>query len=165
MSLDNIELSKQAIQLLFGKDLVEPVNKQTIIPHSFQIDSMGENKKNILFLINNPDNKFLPDDQMDMLSNLISACKLSMADIALVNYHHNPTKYTELASHFSPKKILIFGVSTSMLELPFTIPFFQIQSYDHQSYIIAPPLKNFVDNTDLKKELWECLKKLFLLNK
>lgn len=165
MSLDNIELSTRTIQLLFTKDLVETIKEQPVIQDPLKIDSLGENSRNILFLVNNTFNKFLPDDQMDMLSKLISACKLSMADIALVNYHQNPVNYKELAMHFSPQKILIFGVSTSMLDLPFTIPFFQIQSYNGQSYVIAPPLEDFVKNTDLKKELWACLKKLFLLSK
>lgn len=165
MSFDNIELSKQTVQLLFSKSLVESIKEQPVIQPSSKIDSLGKNKKNILFLVNDPGNKFLPDNQMDMLSNLISACNLSMDDIALVNYQKNSANYKELTKYFSPQKILIFGVSTAMLELPFTIPFFQIQLYNSQSYIIAPPLKNFIEHTELKKELWTCLKKLFLLSK
>ncbi|HEY5390715.1 MAG TPA: hypothetical protein VIJ57_01275, partial [Hanamia sp.] len=63
---------------------------------------------------------------------------------------------------FGSKKLLLFGVSSTQLELPFSIPFFQVQSFNDQLYMTAPPLKNFLNNKDLKKELWTSLQKLFL---
>ena len=159
MSLENIQLSKNTIQQLFAHGLVQTTAEP---PHKAGINSLGENQKNILFLVNSAQNKFLPDDEMDLLSNLISACKLSMADIALVNYFNHSADFSELTRHFKPEKILIFGITTSELKLPFTIPYFQIQSYNEQFYLTAPPLKDFLNNTQLKKELWNCLKKLFL---
>ncbi|MEO9022661.1 MAG: hypothetical protein ABI237_17315 [Ginsengibacter sp.] len=161
MSLDNIQLSKYAIQSLYSKSLVESTQTQPVKEISSKPDSLGENRKNILFLVNNSENKFLADDEMDLLFNLITACKLSMADIALVNYHTNRSNYKVLTSHFNPKKIFVFGVTTSELDLPFTIPFFQIQPYNQQLYVAGPPLKDFLNNVGLKKELWACLKKIF----
>ena len=164
MSLDNIQLSNHICQILFTDNLVEPLQAKdtdNYLPKTI-INSLGENKKNILFLVNNAQNKFLSDDEMDMLSNLITACKLSMADIALVNYHTHNLNYRELTNHFQPKKILIFGITTSALELPFAIPLFQIQQFQEQQYIIAPALSEFLNNKNLKKELWTCLQKLFL---
>lgn len=100
---------------------------------------------------------------MDLLSNLITACKLSMEDIALVNHFNATFNYHQLTDHFQSKKILMFGATTSELGLPFSIPFFQIQQFQQQLYITAPPLTDFLKNKDLKKHLWTCLQKLFLL--
>jgi hypothetical protein len=161
MSLDNIQLSKKTIQQLFTHNLVQTTVEP---PQKAEISSLGENQKNILFVVNSAQNKFLPDDEMDLLSNLISACKLSMADIALVNYFNHSIDFSNLERHFKPEKILIFGITTSELKLPFTIPFFQIQSYNEQFYLTVPALKDFLHNIQLKKELWNCLKKLFLPN-
>ena len=165
MSLDNIQLSKKERQIIFTKNLVEirqergpnPVSKEN------EFKSLGGNQQQVLFLVKDSQNKFLPDDEMNLLSNLILACKLSMADIALVNTYNTSFNYMDLNHHFQPKKVLMFGINTSELELPFAIPFFQIQQFREQLYITSPPLKDFIHNKDLKKDLWICLQKLFLL--
>lgn len=165
MSLDNIQLSKKERQLIFTKNLVEirqergpnPVSKAN------ETKSLGGNQQQVLFLVKDSQNKFLPDDEMNLLSNLILACKLSMADIALVNIYDSSFNYMDLNKHFQPKKILIFGIHTSELELPFAIPFFQLQKFHEQLYMTSPPLKDYLNNKNLKKDLWTCLQKLFLL--
>lgn len=165
MSIDNIQLSKKECLILFAKNLVE--TKQDIglnpVSNEIKFNNLGENQQRILFLVKNSQNKFLPDDEMNLLSNLILACKLSIADIALVNTYNTSFNYMDLNHHFQPKKILMFGINTSELELPFAIPFFQIQQFQEQLYITSLPLKDFIHNKDLKKDLWICLQKLFLL--
>lgn len=164
MSIDTIRLSKNARKILFTKSLVEAAPAEELAGKETQdkINSLGGNKKNILFLVTDSQNKFLPDEQMDLLSNLITACKLTMADIALVNYYNCSFNYLQLSGYFQSKKILMFGIETSALQLPFTIPHFQIQHFQEQSYITAPSFNHFLNNKDLKKELWVCLQKLFL---
>ncbi|HEY5368901.1 MAG TPA: hypothetical protein VIJ75_07910 [Hanamia sp.] len=164
MSLDNIRLSKKERQLFFAKNLIETTQSNHLneISKEIEIKNLGENLQQILFLVTNSENQFLPDEEMNLLSNLILACKLSMADIALVNTYNTSFNYTELDHHFHPKKILMFGIPTSELGLPFTIPFFQIQQFREQLYVTSPPLKDYLNNKNLKKDLWECLQKLFL---
>ena len=164
MSLDTIQLSKNTLQILFPKSLVEvaPAGRSVDSGIQNKIESLGGNKKNILIRASDSHNKFLPDEQMDLLSNLITACKLTMADIALVNYYNCSFNYIQLLEHFQSKKILMFGIETSALQLPFTIPHFQIQPFQEQLFITAPPFGQFSNNKDLKKELWTCLQKLFL---
>jgi len=160
MNLDNIQLSHQICQNLFRETLIE-INEEKA-GKEIKISSLGENEQQILFLIKDADHKFLADEEMALLSNLIAACKLSMADIALVNFYFTPLTYSDFINHFHPKKILLFGVTTEELNLPFTIPFFQIQQFQQQLYLPAPSLKILLDNKDLKKELWISLQKLFL---
>jgi hypothetical protein len=164
MSLNNIQLSGITCQMLFEKTLVANTeNKAGIeISKEINISSLGENQQNILFLVNDKNHKFLPDDEMEMLSKLVSACKLSMADIALVNYHNNHYQFSQFNQYFQPKTILLFGISTTEIDLPFTIPFFQIQQFQQQLFLTAPPLNDFLENNNLKKELWMSLQKLFL---
>ena len=164
MSLDNIQLSGHTCSILFSHNLIEDSTSNTITDSKkkFEINSLGENQKKVLLLVNDPSCKFLPDEEMELLTNLIPACKLSMADIALVNFNWNKYNYQQFNSQFEPKKILIFGVTTLDIELPFDIPYFQVQPFHEQLYLTAPSLKDFINNTALKKELWKSLQKLFL---
>lgn len=164
MSLDDIQLSENTRRILFTKNLIEtsPSIKLNNDHDVHKINSLGGNEKNILFLVKDSENKFSGDEEMNLLSNLITACKLTMADIALVNVTNATMNYQQLSDQFQSKKILIFGIKTSELELPFAIPDFQVQAFQEQLYLTAPPLKQFLTNKDLKKELWICLQKLFL---
>jgi hypothetical protein len=164
MSLDNIELSGQSCEILFRRNLIaDSISEMTAdSQEKSEIRSLGDNQKQILFLVNNTSSGFLPDEEMELLTNLIIACKLSMADIALVNFNSNKKNYQDFNDQFNPKKILIFGIETNELKLPFTIPYFQIQPFHQQFYLTAPPLNEFLNNKNLKKELWVCLQKLFL---
>ena len=165
MSIDNIQLSGYLCQNMFPKSLVgeTATNNPGKVSEKIKIDSLGDNKENILFLVNNKEHKFLSDSEMKLLSDLILACRLSMIDVSVVNFHRNPgIGYQDLIAQFHPKKVLIFGVTPLELQLPFTIPFFQIQKFHEQTYLTNPSLEDFISNVKLKKELWNCLKKIFL---
>jgi hypothetical protein len=128
-----------------------------------EISSLGGNQKKILFLVNNAETKFLDNDEMTLLTNLITACQLSMEDITLVNYcNSDKLNYKDLINYFQSEKILLFGISATEMDLPFIIPNFQIQSYDKKLFMAAPALSEFINNKDLKKNLWVCLQKIFL---
>ena len=164
MGIDNIQLSGYLCQNLYNKSLIGEKHADNTVKTSekLKINVLGQNKSKVLFLVNNRDQKFVSDSEMELLSNLLSACKLSMADISFVNFQENTgIIYTDLIDYFHPKKILIFGISTSELQLPFTIPFFQIQQFHEQLYLTNPSLNQFLNNKELKIQLWNCLKKLF----
>ena len=164
MTIDNIHLSDFLCQNLFKNNLIgqEKVEKTSEISAKSKIHHLGLNQKSILFLVNNPDNKYLEDAEMEMLTNLLTACKLSVADIALVNYAHCfPVSYDELITEFNSEKLLVFGISTGELKLPFNVPDFQIQKFQQQTYLFNPSMKEVLNDVHLKKNLWNSLKKLF----
>lgn len=168
MSIDQIQLPAYLCRQMFSKSLLDKAipDGDAAAPEKIKLTALGENGRNILFLVNDTQNKFLAENEMKLLSDLLNACKISMEDIVLVNYDQNRSvNYRDLTEKFESKKILIFGVTAGELELPFTIPFFQIQKYQEQTYLICPALSDFSDNVSLKKELWNCLKKIFLTGK
>lgn len=165
MDLNNIQLTRPLCHNLFAKTLVEETNivgttKET---ETIKIISMGNNKKKIALVVNNKEYKYLSDAEMNLLFDLLGACKLTMADISLINYNNDQNiNYQDITEQLRCKTMLMFGVKTEELGLPFSVPFFQIQKFQEQTYLLTPPLDNFLDNIALKKQLWNCLKILFL---
>lgn len=167
MSLNDLQLPPHLYVSLFKNTLVDlqqeiflekPVN-------DVEIDFLGGNERKIVFIAKDAENKFLGDDQMKFVNDLLSACNLSMADIAFVNLYNKNIKYRDLVSKFSSQKILIFGIIAQELDLPFTIPFFQVQAFHGQTFLICPSLDEIRQDKDLKKQLWLSLKKIFNLQK
>lgn len=165
MSIDNIQLSPQLCKNLFTNQLVSEKLTIETAPtlQNSKVASLGGNLKRIVFLINNVENSFLSEPEMEMLTNLLTACKLTMEDVAMINFHQYPIlNYEKLLTDFEPKKILVFGVTAAQLELPFHVPHFQLQKFQQQIYFLSPSFEIFLTDIDLKKELWKGLQKLFL---
>src|SRR5665213_1379042 len=102
MSLDNIQLSGQTCEILFKHNLIAGTTSEIITDSLIksEIKSLGDNQKQILFLFSNSASAFLLEEEMELLTNLITACKLSMADIALVNFNSNKKKYENFNEQF-----------------------------------------------------------------
>ena len=165
MSIDNIQLSPQLCKNLFTNQLISEkltIETATTLQNS-KVASLGGNLKKIVFLINNVENSFLSEPEMEMLTNLLTACKLNMEDVAMINFNQYPNlNYEKLLADFQPKKILVFGVTAGQLGLPFYVPHFQLQKFQQQIYFLNPSFEIFLTDIDLKKELWKGLQKLFL---
>lgn len=123
--------------------------------------SLGGNKKGVLILVNQEAAPFLPDSELEFLSAVLSACQLSIADVAIVNLHHYPQPYTALLQQFSAKQVLLIGVTPQEVDLPFHFPHFQLQPFDGRTYLSAFPLRQMAQDRSLKMQLWGCLKKMF----
>lgn len=169
MSIDNIQLPVSLYQSLFKKNLVD-LQKKSISEKNHKkeagIDFLGGNEKKIAFVINNEQNSFLNDNELKFLSGLIDACNITMGDIAIVNFAHNKDiNYNDLLSRLASHKVLCFGVSAADIDLPFTIPYFQIQLFHEIQFIFCPGLEELQEDTNSKKQLWASLQKIFKIRR
>ena len=169
MDLNNIKLSPTLVADLYQSSLVE-MNEQPIVSFDSTPDEqtklkwLGENKKNVLVIVNHNDAVHLPDDDLNFLIGILGACKLGIADVAIVNLNnHKDLTYKELLAHFKSKTILLFGAEPTDLGLPLSFPNFQIQAFANSSFLSSPTLKQLEADKVLKSKLWVCLKKIFNL--
>lgn len=170
MSINNLELSPETVRILYRSSLV--ANTEALTPaeelpanekeKNIEIKKLGKNKKKIVFVVNNPKNTFADDEEMTLITNLLNACDLSLDDIALINYDKNKDATNRhINESFRPKIEIVFGVSCAQLQLPFNVPYFQTYEFDNCTYLFNPPLREFLSNSTLKRNLWQCLKTIF----
>lgn len=169
MSIDNIQLPAFLQKEFFKNKLVSKISKAANNLSSEEkvfVDFLGGNSKNIAFIVNNAENKFLNDDQLTFILNLVKACNISLDDIAVVNFaHHNTINYITLKNQLSCNKVLSFGVAPADLDLPFAIPFFQMQNFQETDYIFCPSIDEVHKDTNAKKKLWASLQKIFKIKR
>lgn len=153
MDLDHLELSGQLINKLYKTELVNLAFKDT--SSKDRVQYTGVNKKNILVGINasNPDKK----DQ-DLLNNLLAACKLTLNDIALVNFHGQQTSVQNAADELNISKVILFGIKP---EPGLTKKKYEIFNFNNMAFLIADELKDLHRDVEKKKQLWQCLRQLF----
>jgi hypothetical protein len=131
------------------------------------IKFLGSNRRHITLLVHAPASPFLPDNQLAFLTKILEACRMTLADVALVNNAATPITVTELKQLLQPKTILLFGLEPSAIRLPINFPTFKPLDYDGCTYLSAPDLEQLVSNTEesklLKSKLWVCLKRVFTI--
>ena len=125
--------------------------------------SLGENRKNVLILVDAADAVFLGDKDLELLTSILAACKLSLADVAIVNKHQHTIVYKELIGTFSSKVCLLFDIPPSAIDLPVDFPAYQVQPFAGCSFLYGPSLGEMQNDQELKKKLWVSLKRLFNL--
>jgi hypothetical protein len=164
MSINNIQLSSFLVGELYKNFLVDSDNQQlnTKISKADELLFLGKNQKNILLIVNEENAVYITDENLNFLVDILSACKLSLSDSALVNlYNNKEIHYKQLNEKFKPEIIVFFGIEPVKLGFPLQFPNYQLQQYNHQTYLSTPSLKELAADKQQKLQLWACLKKLF----
>ena len=164
MSLDNILLADTVLQGLYSKCLYDLEMNKSVSDdiQSTSISFLGNNQKKIAILVNSEAAIYLPDDELNFLLGILTACKLSMADIALVNLAKNPDMvYPALSEQLKAEKVFLFGLNAARIELPLQFPHYQVQQFNNQVYLSSLSLSELQANKEEKMKLWNCLKIIF----
>jgi hypothetical protein len=123
---------------------------------------LGEFKKRILLVVRYPGATYLPDEPLNFLTSILGACKLSLADVAIVNVSNLPSiQYNDLREKFNSVVIIFFGLAPAELEMPVIFPEFQIQPFNNCTFLHTPVLEKLESDKVLKSKLWVCLRRMF----
>lgn len=183
MDINHIQLSPAALAGLYKNHLVESgdsspgagrpvaVTETPLINLStsaaataITVKALGNNEKKVLVLVRHADVVFLPDEELKFLTGILAACKLSIADVSIVNLHHAPgTGYKDLLNQFHSSRVLLFGLEPGTINLPLSFPEFQLQAFNGCTYHWCPDLGRMENDRTLKTRLWNNLKILFTI--
>ena len=155
---------------LYNKSLVfvDDGSKQKKVVEDFKAAKklyLGNYEKKIIVLVNDAENIYLSDESLRFLSGILNACKLNLAHIAVINFNNNALSFSELKKQLQPVFLLSFGITALQIELPFTMPDYQVQDYSKCKIVTAPSLNELKQPTETAKaektKLWKSLKKMF----
>ncbi len=141
------------------EEAIEPI---TIAPEKAKTEFkfLGKNQKNILILVNDPENEVSTEQGRDLLRKLVKAIDLTANDFALLNYaNYTSEKYEELSSFFSCKVMIAFGVSAADLNLT-SQPLHQLIKFSEATHLFAKNLHELDSDIASKKVLWASLQQL-----
>jgi len=155
-------LAKEKIEA--EKQLTEEIKETKSAKQSPAFTFLGNNKKQVVIIVNYRDALYIPDDKLAFLTNILTACKLNLADIALLNFANvDKVSYKDFFEAIPAKSVIFFGVQPDTLSVPMNFPFFQVQHFDNVNYLSSPPLDEIEADKTLKGNLWTSLKKIFKL--
>jgi hypothetical protein len=165
MSLDNFQIPINLLPELYSNSLVLLDDKQpksiSLIRDNF--DFLGGNKKNILILVNVADFVHLSDENLQFLTSVLAACKLSIADVVILNLNRL-FQYDEiqLKDFFKPNTIIYFDIDFSNLDTVIPNQLYEVTTITNINYLRTQSLQVIAENIEAKKRLWNCLKMIFV---
>lgn len=166
MPLNNLELPASLVVDLYKNSLLEINDSAPVQPTQTTNDNewkyLGKNEKNILIIVNYPETMNLPDEQLNFLTSMLSACKIGITDVAIVNMkNYNGASYKYFVDHFKSKIIFLYGIEPLTVDLPLSFPHFQVQSFANSKFLYTPSLDELEKDKVLKSKLWVCLRRIF----
>lgn len=170
----NEQLPGFVLAELFSKSVVnidDDLNRKPVIEeHPVKKNwYFGNYERKIIVLVNDENNIYLSDESLNFLTGMLNACKLNLAHIALVNFKNNAVSFLQLKKDMRPEFLLLFGISALQIELPFTMPHYQVQQYSGCQILTAPGLTELNQPAQEAKaekmKLWKSLQKMFTLEK
>lgn len=126
---------------------------------------LGDNKKNVTIIVQDETAVYISDDKLTFLTSLLSACKLTIADVALMNASNKSISYKQVKEELQPNFLLLMGIDAKSFQIPLIFPEYRIQHYNNCQMLITAHLDKMLgDSREAKMEksrLWLCLKEMF----
>ncbi|MGF7232292.1 hypothetical protein [Arachidicoccus sp.] len=125
----------------------------------------GNNAKNITIVVEDATNVFIEDNTLAFLSTILSACKFSLEDVAIVNIAKTATDFEEIKNILGSKYVLFLGTTPQQVSLAIQPNLYQDILYQGCHLVFSSQLETMMkQGAEAKAEkgkLWICLKKCF----
>lgn len=176
MPSKNSKIPVSLIAALYKQSIVLASN----IKHSDTIDQpleiektagplkyLGEHLKKVLVIVDDPNSVYLNEKDFILLTSIINACKLTIADIGLVNLAHQKTSLLQMLDTLPSKLVILFGVNASQIKLKLSPVLYKPTQLGETHLLFSNALSSMQDTgieaKQEKAKLWNILKILFEL--
>ncbi len=159
-----VDFYKNVLINNFNSELtkITPLNKEQNLK---KIEFLGENKKNIVIVLEDKESVFISDEKLQLLTNLLQACNLSLADVAIINIANKNLNYSTIKNSIPFEFLLMMGINFKQFELPLAFSKNKVQQFNNAHLLITENLNDLLgDTVEIKTEkraLWNALKMMF----
>lgn len=137
-------------------DLVTETSIEELPITSFNY--LGENNRYFLILVDDNTHRELNTPHKEMLMKIMTAKKLELRDLAILNVAQYPVlKFEQLKDFFSCNKITLFGIEPQRIGLP-AMGANRPAKHLEVKVLATFGLEEMISNTDNKREFWNIMK-------
>ena len=142
----------------------EVVNEQKTTP-TLPLKFLGDHLKKIAVIVNDTEAVYLNETDLGLLSSILNACKLTLADIALINLAQQPLSLHEILETLPSQLVLVFELTGAQLKIKLPTTLYKPIVLGETHILFSASLKSMqgADQTAKveKSKLWNALKLLF----
>jgi hypothetical protein len=131
------------------------------------IKSLGEHNKKITVIVNDPNSVHLNETDFILLTSILNACRLTIADIALINIGKQPVGLHQILQELPSTLVLSFAVDPTQLKVKLPSTLYKVTQLGETHILFSNALSTMqgtgVEAKQEKAKLWNVLKKIFEL--
>lgn len=173
MNLNDILLTGDLVQEWYGTNLVLAdaqltVAEAAIIPATAKQSAKpkeetlppikGGLRKGVLWLVQEPKASFLNDEDFELLTKVLQACKLNWDDAGLMNVHPGRLPVATITQQLKPRHLICCGIDAELLgeAAPLYTP---LEGYGCE-VLVTDAVSAISSHKEKKVLLWNALKQL-----
>ena len=131
------------------------------------IKSLGEHNKKITVIVNDPHSVHLNEMDFILLTSILNACRLTIADIALINLGKQPVGLHQILQEYPSTLVISFAVNATQLKVKLPNTLYKVSQLGDSHILFSNALSTMqgtgIDAKQEKAKLWTVLKKIFEL--
>jgi len=143
--------------------------KETIKEEKWEgpIKSLGEHNKKITVIVNDPNSVHLNETDFILLTSILNACRLTIADIALINIGKQPVGLHQILQEYPSTLLISFAVDATQLKVKLPSTLYKVTQLGETHILFSNALSTMqgtgAEAKQEKAKLWTVLKKIFEL--
>ena len=159
----NVDKKATPSTLTEEKNETKDTDTTPIAPIKF----LGEHQKKILVLVQDSNAVHLNEKDFDLLTSILNACKLTIADIALINLANKNYSLHQILVQIPSDIVLIFDINPTKLKIKLPTKIYSPILLGETQLLFSNNLSNMqgIDQASKieKTKLWTSLKLIFNL--
>jgi hypothetical protein len=144
----------------------EAVNEEKSVTPT-PIKFLGDHVKKIIVIVHDAEAVYLNETDLGLLSSILNACKLTLADIALINTAKQPLSLHEILATLPSQWVLVFELTGAQLKIKLPTTLYKPIVLGETQILFSSSLQRMQgadqDAKLEKSKLWNALKLLFKL--
>jgi hypothetical protein len=168
---DSLVLAEKEIKPVQIAENKLPGKKQQTIPEATEMASpikyLGDHHKKILVVVNDPESVYLNETDFILLTSILNACRLTIADIALINIGNQKASLHEMLTKLPSLLVIAFDIDAKALKIKLPSALYKTTPLGETNLLFSAALSSMQGSSvDAKKEkgkLWTVLKQIFQL--
>ncbi|MBP5999391.1 MAG: hypothetical protein KA534_02950 [Sediminibacterium sp.] len=160
---ENVDKKEVPSPVIEPENAIITAENDPIAPIKF----LGEHQKKILVLVQDSSAVHLNERDFDLLTSILNACKLTIADIALINLSNKNFSLHQILEQAPSDFVLIFDINPTQLKIKLPTKLYSPILLGATQLLFCNNLSNMQgidqDSKVEKMKLWNALKLIFKL--
>jgi hypothetical protein len=156
-------IGKEAIATKPANEVINEFKSTTTVP----IKYLGDHLKKIIVIVNDANAVHLNETDLGLLSSILNACKLTLADIALINIVQQPLALHEILITLPSQFVIGFDINSTLIKIKLPTTLYKPIVLGETEILFSNSLQSMQgadQNAKIEKsKLWNALKILFKL--
>jgi hypothetical protein len=128
---------------------------------------LGDHSKKMVVIVNDPASVYLNEPDFILLTSILNACRLTIADIALVNLGNQKASLHQILNQLPSKLVIAFEVDSKALKIKLPTNLYKLTPLGESNLLFSKSLSSMqgMDQNakQEKAKLWAVLKPIFQL--